>query len=49
LINLWKSLREDNQLKPNLLWCFEKELGFSSHKEKRRKEVNKLMKQGLYE
>lgn len=49
LVTLWRSIRDQSQVKPRLLWCFEKELGFSSHQEKRRKEVNKLVRQGLYE
>jgi N-acetyltransferase 10 len=31
LVSLWKNVRDENQTKPKLLWCFEKELGFSSH------------------
>ena len=31
LVSLWKNIRDENQTKPKLLWCFEKELGFSSH------------------
>jgi len=34
--------------KPNVLWCYKKELGFSSHKQKRMKQVKKLKGSGLY-
>lgn len=44
IYNLWKTIKEPSGSKPNLLWCFKKELGFSSHQEKRRKEMNKLKK-----
>jgi len=35
--------------RPNVLWCYKKELGFSSHKKKRMKEIQKLQKKGLYD
>lgn len=31
-----------------MLWCYKKELGFSTHKQKRMKELQKLQKKGLY-
>jgi hypothetical protein len=31
LVTLWKTIRDENSVKPRLLWCFEKDLGFSSH------------------
>lgn len=34
--------------KPSVLWCYKKELGFSSHKEKRMKQIKKLKHSGLY-
>lgn len=53
LYNLWLTIREKNaaanQAKPKILWCYKNELGFSSHQHKRRKELTKKMKQGLYE
>lgn len=35
--------------RPSVLWCYKKELGFSSHKKKRMKEIQKLQKKGLYD
>lgn len=35
--------------RPSVLWCYKKELGFSSHKQKRMKELNKLKKKGVYD
>lgn len=37
------------KIKPKVLWCYKKELGFSSHKKKRMKEVQALQKKGLYD
>lgn len=33
--------------RPTVLWCYKKELGFSSHKKKRMKQVKKMMQRGL--
>ena len=33
--------------KPNVLWCYKKELGFSSHKKKRMKQYQAMVKKGL--
>jgi len=35
--------------KPSILWCYKKELGFSSHKKKRMKQVKKMMSKGMYD
>lgn len=32
--------------RPTVLWCYKKELGFSSHRKKRMKELKKKMKNG---
>ena len=32
-----------------VLWCYKKDLGFSSHKQKRMKQIKTQMKQGLYD
>eukprot|EP00438_Fugacium_kawagutii_P032617 Skav211245 [mRNA] locus=scaffold5993:9974:11443:- [translate_table: standard] len=32
--------------KPSVLWCYKKELGFSTHKKKRMKQVKKMQKSG---
>eukprot|EP01138_Halocafeteria_seosinensis_P000662 gb/GECG01000678.1/.p1 GENE.gb/GECG01000678.1/~~gb/GECG01000678.1/.p1 ORF type:complete len:1048 (+),score=154.62 gb/GECG01000678.1/:1-3144(+) len=34
--------------RPSVLWCYNKELGFSTHKQKRMKEVKKLQRKGVY-
>jgi N-acetyltransferase 10 len=34
--------------RPSALWCYKKELGFSSHKQKRMKQIKKLKGSGLY-
>lgn len=49
LYHLWSNVRNQANEKPSLLWCFKKELGFSSHQKKRKQEINKMVKQGLYE
>lgn len=33
--------------RPSVLWCYKKELGFSTHRRKRMKEIEKLKKAGL--
>lgn len=33
--------------RPNVLWCYKKELGFSSHRQKRMKQVKKMKQLGL--
>lgn len=35
--------------KPSVLWCYKKELSFSSHKLKRMKQIKKLQSKGLYD
>ena len=35
--------------RPDVLWCYKKELGFSTHRKKRMKQVKKLIKRGLYD
>lgn len=52
LYNLWLSIKNKKDqtiLKPKILWCFNKNLGFTSHQQKRHKEITKRLKQGLYE
>jgi N-acetyltransferase 10 len=34
--------KQQNKIKPKVLWCYKKELGFSSHRKKRAKEIKKL-------
>jgi N-acetyltransferase 10 len=53
LFNLWLSIRQTDDSAPTglprILWCYKDDLGFSSHQKKRKKEINKQVKQGLYE
>ncbi|PFH37489.1 ATPase (DUF699) protein [Besnoitia besnoiti] len=35
--------------KPSVLWCYKKDLGFSSHRRKRAKQVKKKIQRGLYD
>merc|ERR1719162_2847158 len=35
--------------KPSVLWCYKKELGFSSHRKKRMKQVKTAIKKGLHD
>ena len=35
--------------RPNVLWCYKKELGFSSHRKKKMKQLNKKIKTGKME
>eukprot|EP00921_Rhytidocystis_pertsovi_P009822 GHVQ01015775.1.p1 GENE.GHVQ01015775.1~~GHVQ01015775.1.p1 ORF type:complete len:1068 (+),score=107.09 GHVQ01015775.1:175-3378(+) len=35
--------------KPSVLWCYNKELGFSSHRKKRAKQVKKKIRHGSYD
>ena len=55
LFNLWLAINKesnmdfDSSAQPKVLWAYKTNLGFSSHQTKRKKEISKLMKQGLYE
>ncbi|TRY75386.1 hypothetical protein TCAL_06345 [Tigriopus californicus] len=35
--------------RPNVLWCFKKELGFSSHRQKKMKQLQKKIKHGKFD
>ena len=35
--------------RPSVLWCYKKELGFSSHKQKRMRQIKKQIQRGLYD
>lgn len=35
--------------KPSVLWCYKKELGFSSHRKKQMKRIKKMQSKGLYD
>jgi N-acetyltransferase 10 len=49
VVNLHYMLSKLTAKKPNVLWCYKKELGFSSHTKKRGKESKKSMKAGMYD
>jgi len=42
VVNLNYLLQKHSTNKPKVLWCYKKELGFSSHKRKRAKEIKTL-------
>jgi len=35
--------------RPSVLWCYKKDLGFSTHRKKRMRQIKKLIKRGLYD
>jgi N-acetyltransferase 10 len=35
--------------RPSVLWCYKKDLGFSTHRKKRMRQVKKLISRGLYD
>jgi N-acetyltransferase 10 len=35
--------------RPSVLWCYKKELGFSTHRQKRMKQIKKQIQRGLYD
>jgi len=35
--------------RPPVLWCYNKELGFSTHKQKRMRQIKKMQQRGLYD
>lgn len=39
-------LKSSVKPKPNILWCYKKELGFSSHRQKRMKKIKNKVKAG---
>ncbi|CAG9315910.1 unnamed protein product [Blepharisma stoltei] len=41
--------RTDLKVKPSVLWCYSKDLGFSSHKKKRMKQIKKLQQHGQWD
>lgn len=54
LFNLWLSIKNDDDsensaVKPNVLWCYEKQLGFSTHQHKKKKMISRMMREGVYE
>lgn len=50
VVNFHYILAKQNlRSKPAVLWCYKKELGFSSHQKKRMKEVKNMQTKGLYD
>jgi N-acetyltransferase 10 len=48
--NLHKILSQKRiKSRPTVLWCYKKELGFSTHKKKRMKEIKRNQTRGLYD
>jgi N-acetyltransferase 10 len=47
VVNLHYMLGKLSGKKPNVVWCYKKELGFSSHQKKRSQEVKKGLKSGF--
>ena len=48
--NLHKILSKSRvKARPSVLWCYKKELGFSTHKKKRMKEIKRDQSRGLYD
>jgi N-acetyltransferase 10 len=41
--------RSELKKRPSVLWCYKKELGFSSHKKKRLKQIKQLQRKGLFD
>lgn len=46
ICNMYYILSNIHSKKPSVLWCYKKELGFSSHRKVRQKQRNKKAKQG---
>lgn len=46
VVNLHFMVNKITNSKPSVLWCYKKELGFSTHKKKRMKQVKKMQKSG---
>lgn len=49
VVNLHYMVTKISSSKPSVLWCYKKELGFSSHRKKRMKQVKKMMQRGQYD
>eukprot|EP00913_Durusdinium_trenchii_P016654 g15654.t1 len=46
VVNLHFMVNKITNTKPSVLWCYKKELGFSTHKKKRMKQVKRMQKSG---
>ena len=50
IVNFHHMMTKHNlRSKPSVLWCYKDKLGFSSHQQKRMKEVKNLQMKGLYD
>ncbi|KAL8436225.1 hypothetical protein Efla_003755 [Eimeria flavescens] len=49
VVNLHFLLSRLTGQKPSVLWCYKKELGFSSHRRKRQKQLQKKISRGVYD
>jgi len=49
IVNMHYMLSKMTSEKPSVLWCYKKELGFSSNRHKRNKETKVLIKKGGYD
>eukprot|EP00929_Paragymnodinium_shiwhaense_P120168 TRINITY_DN92075_c0_g1_i1.p1 TRINITY_DN92075_c0_g1~~TRINITY_DN92075_c0_g1_i1.p1 ORF type:complete len:1029 (+),score=279.74 TRINITY_DN92075_c0_g1_i1:154-3240(+) len=49
VVNLHYMVNKLSMKKPSVLWCYKKELGFSSHRKKRAKQIKKDIKAGLHD
>jgi N-acetyltransferase 10 len=47
VVHLHYMLSKATHSRPNVLWCYKKELGFTSHRQKRMKQIKKAMQKGL--
>uniref|UniRef100_A0A0G4FX21 RNA cytidine acetyltransferase n=1 Tax=Chromera velia CCMP2878 TaxID=1169474 RepID=A0A0G4FX21_9ALVE len=49
VVNMHYMLSKITTKKPSVLWCYKKDLGFSSHKKKRMKQLKKKQRRGGYD
>lgn len=49
VVNLHYMVTKIASKKPSVLWCYKKDLGFSSHKKKRMKQVKRKMERGQHD
>jgi len=49
VVNLHYMINKISQKKPSVLWCYKKELGFSSHRKKRMKQVKRDIQKGVHD
>ncbi|CAE8593980.1 unnamed protein product, partial [Polarella glacialis] len=49
VVNLHYMVSKLSNAKPSVLWCYKKELGFSSHRKKRMKQVKRAIQRGQHD